>query len=423
MKNIIFYCCLLVIGDEETMYSRSGCSFGKCFALWVLAVVTAVVTAEDLYKILGVSKSATIKEIKRAYRRKALDTHPDKNTDVPADEAAEGFRQVVHAFEVLSDDASRRYYDKTGRTSASSSGGGRQQGSSGGARFRFTWNYRRRTVKLKDKFDVQQAQSRVLHVVSLEQLKTIMLDDNDRLERNLLLCFVTPGKVQQIAEDEIVFPYPFAGMSAQRIWWEDLLQTVQVRFHRSSEISQFFGIPYGDQMDRPIFLFGRRGEPLSDSFSRLETNNRAAFEKWVWQRIEVQVEFVNEHPHPVEIYWVHGNRAKIKVRLDPGGRQGITSMLSHEFYVRDARVDTRKDAPNRYKLTEESSLGSYKILSDASPQEIIIEAKTCYDLSGHCGFWKREGACRNNERFMREVCPLTCRFCSKQERANAKDEL
>ena len=54
----------------------------------------------------------------------------------------------------------------------------------------------------------------MLHVVSLEQLKTIMLDDDDLLERNLLLCFVNPEQ-ETVANDEVVFPWPFAAMSSQ----------------------------------------------------------------------------------------------------------------------------------------------------------------------------------------------------------------
>ncbi|CAB9519347.1 protein DnaJ [Seminavis robusta] len=79
---------------------------------------TARVEKENLYQILGVRKRATAKEIKSAYRRKALETHPDKRAkDVPEEQAAADFQRVVHAYEVLSNKDDRNAYDRTGQTS------------------------------------------------------------------------------------------------------------------------------------------------------------------------------------------------------------------------------------------------------------------------------------------------------------------
>uniref|UniRef100_A0A3P9K4G5 DnaJ homolog subfamily C member 17 n=1 Tax=Oryzias latipes TaxID=8090 RepID=A0A3P9K4G5_ORYLA len=64
----------------------------------------------DLYGLLGVKSSATTKEIKKAYRKKALTCHPDKNPDNP--KAAELFHQLSQALEVLADAAARAAYDK-----------------------------------------------------------------------------------------------------------------------------------------------------------------------------------------------------------------------------------------------------------------------------------------------------------------------
>ena len=356
----------------------------------------------------------------QAYRRKARDTHPDKNKDVPPDEAAEAFRQVVHAFEILSDESSRKRYDQTGKTDSTGFGNNNQQHQ------QWTWNvrYNYRPRKLKDKFEVQQAQSRVLHVVSLAQLQTIMLSDDDNenddlLERNLLICFTTHA-TEQHADDEMVFPYPFAHMSSQGIWWEDLLQTVRIKFHRSSELSRLFNVSADECNESPVFVFAKRGTPLTADTAphlpRLRTRDRQAFDTWTWEQIQVEVEFVNEHDHTVEIYWVHGSRAHKKLDLPPGHSARHTTMLSHEWYVRDARVDAWRDSPGRHKLSNESSLGSWKILSDESPLRIVIEGGQCFDMSGHCRFWDmQDRSCTTNPGFMREQCQRTCGHCSSQQ--------
>ncbi|XP_061600481.1 dnaJ homolog subfamily C member 17 [Cololabis saira] len=64
----------------------------------------------DLYGLLGIEINATTKQIKKAYRQKALTCHPDKNPDNP--KAAELFHQLSQALEVLSDAAARAAYDK-----------------------------------------------------------------------------------------------------------------------------------------------------------------------------------------------------------------------------------------------------------------------------------------------------------------------
>ena len=250
-----------------------------------------------MYQLLGVARTATTKEIKTAYRKKALDTHPDKNKDVPQEEAAEAFRRVVHAFEILSDKDSRQRYDRTGRIDQAQQQQHQQRWSTnhGGSRtWTFTWStgHRHRPSRLKDKFEVKEAQSRILHLVSLEQLETVIVDDETgELERNLVIAFYTP-QLEEHLMDEMVYPYPFAAMSTQGIWWEDLMQTTSVRFHRKSKVADFFRIPLGDQMESPTFVFCKRGEDfetLPDKCTRLETRDRQRFENWMWEQIRVEV--------------------------------------------------------------------------------------------------------------------------------------
>jgi molecular chaperone DnaJ len=78
--------------------------------------------AEDLYKILGVSRKAPDDEIKKAYRRLARRYHPDRNPDDPA--AEEKFKEVQGAYDTLSDPEKRKEYD-AGGAFAGFGGGGR----------------------------------------------------------------------------------------------------------------------------------------------------------------------------------------------------------------------------------------------------------------------------------------------------------
>ena len=89
--------------------------------------------AGSLYSILGVHEQASAQEIRSAYRKTALKLHPDKNVDSQAPDTAANFHRLQHAYEVLSDPASRASYDSFSRNPSSHAAWGFEADAEAGA--------------------------------------------------------------------------------------------------------------------------------------------------------------------------------------------------------------------------------------------------------------------------------------------------
>lgn len=70
-----------------------------------------ILRSKDYYDILGVPKTASSEEIKKAYRKKSLKCHPDK---ADCEEAEPAFKKLSQAYTILSDEGKRRQYDRFG---------------------------------------------------------------------------------------------------------------------------------------------------------------------------------------------------------------------------------------------------------------------------------------------------------------------
>lgn len=81
------------------------------FLVALLTLSCTTHAAQNFYKLLGISKNATPKEIKKAYRQKSLQYHPDKNKE---EGAAEKFAEINYAYEVLTDEEKKSIYDQHG---------------------------------------------------------------------------------------------------------------------------------------------------------------------------------------------------------------------------------------------------------------------------------------------------------------------
>ncbi|CAL1140809.1 unnamed protein product [Cladocopium goreaui] len=91
---------------------KEGCkrSHWRVLVLLSAAAFQVALAAPSYYEVLGVAKDADDRQIKKAYREKALKWHPDKNPE-NREEAEKRFREVAEAYEVLSNADRRRQYD------------------------------------------------------------------------------------------------------------------------------------------------------------------------------------------------------------------------------------------------------------------------------------------------------------------------
>jgi curved DNA-binding protein CbpA len=114
---------------------------------------------QDYYSVLGLKRSASPDEIKRAYRKAVFRYHPDRN---PGDEeAAEKFKQVLDAYEMLSDSSRRANYDQVTRPAEEEAAPEREHtqeesprfSSDPGNGFRFTHDFRQQEFRQRGQAD------------------------------------------------------------------------------------------------------------------------------------------------------------------------------------------------------------------------------------------------------------------------------
>ncbi|XP_031640281.1 protein tumorous imaginal discs, mitochondrial-like [Contarinia nasturtii] len=111
---------------------------------------TSSLAAKDYYKILGVSKNSSGKDIKKAYYQLAKKYHPDTNKDDP--NASKKFQEVSEAYEILSDDTKRKEYDTFGTTTEQMNRNGGGGAGPTGQGFNQHWQYTS-TINPEDLFN------------------------------------------------------------------------------------------------------------------------------------------------------------------------------------------------------------------------------------------------------------------------------
>lgn len=99
MLNTLFFTCVqkkLINHPTHRIFLTMMTTTARVCSLIVYLFLVAVCSGStSYYSLLGISKKSTLKEVKAAYRKKAKETHPDKNLDADGEETAKKFREVT----------------------------------------------------------------------------------------------------------------------------------------------------------------------------------------------------------------------------------------------------------------------------------------------------------------------------------------
>jgi hypothetical protein len=388
---------------------------------------------QDPYKVLGVAPTASIEEIKAAYRIKAKDTHPDKNPDLDPDTASDNFRSVVEAHDVLMDPQKRRLYDRN-RQRYNAQVNKQKQSSVRQKSQQERLDKQKKRERRERLVWARHVQHHATHVTSLEELKELVLDPNEeqqRLQKHLFMVFVANKKIEKMVDDDLLFPYPFAGVGKNNVQWDDVVQSVKVRYNDASELTKFFKVPsnqFANSRNTPFIVFGKKGDRL-DQFQIFNVKNNKRhgddphllLQRWVETFLKARVKFENQHHSTVHIFLLVEGKKKLLRILAPGHVFADTLTVTDQVFAVDERVgaypggssNTGSSSSGKDRPTESVMLGQWTISTDGP---IFITTKKCFDMSEFCPDWLAAFGpqkCDRDSEFMHSICAVTCGVCSE----------
>lgn len=260
---------------------------------------------------------------------------------------------------MLSDDSSRRAYDRTGHLPGQQQRAREQrQESSSGWNFNFGFGGRnkkqhRYLFERGRREHIRDAQSRVIHIRSMQQLKAVIVEDDHQLttERYALLSFFDSSfsECENRQNNEILFPWPFAGYNYEGaqsgMWWEEIMLSGVVdiadRDTQALEIVKKFGVNIM-KTGCPTIVMIPRGVSINDISGKhsvlIAPKSAEQFMQWVWPQLKMNVLLENQTPYNIQLYWLDGARGKDQALIPAGGSYTIDTFISHSFYGRASFV-------------------------------------------------------------------------------------
>ncbi len=165
----------------------------------------------DYYEVLGVERSASPEEIKKAYRRLAKQYHPDFNKDDV--ESEKKFKEIKEAYDILSDPQKREQYDRFGHQAGFDAGAAGQQGF-GGSGFGFGGALMRFSSSFSEEWVVGQGGDRpvlsreitsaMIWILPSKKLTAVKIRRSPyrglKIVPNVMVAGPKPGQVQRLAQ-------------------------------------------------------------------------------------------------------------------------------------------------------------------------------------------------------------------------------
>ncbi len=401
---------------------------------------------EDPYKVLGIKRHEqnNMDAIKKAYREKAKLAHPDKNPNLDPEIANQRFHRINSAYEYLSNKDQKLYYDRRQNTHHQQ----RQQEilrKKEEERRRREEERRQHEEEKRREREIRQlskeAQVTMLKISSLEDLvhKFDVVDKHGKFQTNFLCVFVSNKKIEQQAETEFFFPYPFGNKGRNDIDWTLVLKTAKVRFNKATPLTEAFGVPL--KLSRPHIVFVPEGTLLDNlkptiSYTPGRKSSVAKFEAWVMNQLRTTVTVVNRNPEQspsLKVYFAESTPDSKTIRLRTAGKHvapgymlQIPAKLSDRLVVLDESTNefvgsfgaTRN---NEWTVDEHvlESIVMDDIVVSKKQQTVNVGAghgttRTCYDLSIACHSWIQADPatkCQRFSTFAHSMCAKSCGVC------------
>lgn len=435
------------------------CLFASVDAARFTAFSSFDIPKEDPYEILGIPRKdrSSMDAIKKAYRQKAKDSHPDKNLDMDPQKANAKFHRINEAWEFLSDAQKKRQYDQR-----RSSNGGRHPPASQPTRqpsyqrqqaqnlFRKQQEQQRRAREEEERQrkaaqetraklvrDAQIAQERIVKLSTIEQLQgmTDLFDKGTLTFRKHFLCvFVSDKKVEKMADHEYLFPYPF-GSSTTSFDWTEILVAAKVRYNTPTPLTRAFRAPA--KKTKPYIVFATKGSRLDkgefETYQphRLMQHSIERFEQWVLDRLKATVTVVNRFADggPTLRVFIDTGDKTAKVlssagrSIPPGFMLETPMSVSHRLIVVDANLDnfigstgieTQRMLRNDPDTIERVAMDIFTVKHQKQRFELKeTNTRHCYDLSTTCHEWAKGGGkhCSSQTDFSHAMCSKSCGVC------------